>query len=493
MKKLLEGTKPRNDRQKPQPLSTTTNSSNTSKKSSSSSKFTIYSSAKIAPHYIPNEDESLTVSIPTTQTQLNQIILEMSNNRNDRFGRERLLPNKADWQTVWDDLPLLNEKGDCIAILSTELVYPPIFYGDYTSVFSIKSDPHKVIRYHLHRAPMEGSLDPTVLDYWMLKRIEATNIAPKVYYYSASVDPNEYDQSGELIALAGPGKTNQTKVQTKEDNKDVKPLVRYAIMEKVGLSIFKYIMSQPDERLSFTDAIRLGGQMINILQTLHSLEIVHCDCHMGNFAIHNNKIVILDFGRAKLIHKTELSDRHSRFEGDFVHSPWISPWEMQRYIPSYRDDVFRVLLGIALAIYGGSYASYWNHICQLRNVPDTLHKPIYDHVIQIKTTGQIFEIPQLNISYPLPPIMLTAFTLQGVVPDIVLEDVRRLFNEIVNEVLNVNIFTKPNYSIIKSKLLVILMLVEEKVDPQSIKPDYDPFQMTFTLPPSNMNQEAVDS
>ena len=485
-------------RLKPQPL---TKSSPSKKSSVESNKkqykisniISLYSTPKVSPLYVPSEAESLTTSVPTYQGELIRIIHAMSCNMTDEFGQERLGPTKANWRTLLEQLPLIDDNGKCIGAHIATLLFPPIFYSDYTTVFHIQNHPDKVIRYHVHGSSAQGPLDPTVLDYWMLKRIESANIAPKVYYYSAPLDPNEYNQKGDLIEDGGYGKTVKTQLPERKlkEFKDIRPSVRYALMDKVDLSIHKYIMSQPERRISFTDAIRICGQMIEILKTIHSMEIVHNDCHMGNFAIHNNRVVIIDFGQAKLMNKRELIDRGSRHEGDFILHPWISPWEMKRYPPSYRDDVYRVLLGMALGIHGDDYAHFLSHICNLRKIHYLCKQSIAQCVIKLKEKGQIFEIPPLDSPYLFPDDIKTSFSLQGIVPDKVLVDVQRLLNEIVTDVISVDVFTKPNYDLIKNKLLEILMLVDDNLTSESLKPNHDPFQMTFNIPPVSDKKDDV--
>ena len=62
-------------------------------------------------------------------------------------------------------------------------------------------------------------------------------------------------------------------------------------------------------------------------------------------------------------------------------------------------------------------------------------------------------------------------------PSEVIGDVRRLLGEIMEKVLQVDLYSKPDYAVIKEKLAKILAVVEG-TDPHLISVD-SAFEMTF--------------
>ena len=433
------------------------------------------SQPKISP-IVPSELQSLTTMIPEKYYHLYKIILAMSSNMKDQFGQQRLIPSKAEWHSLHEDLPHFDAKGNFLGVESTVLETPPIFVSDCTSVFMLSNDPNKVVRYHCHLESSANTLDPTVLDYWCLKRIESGNIAPRVYYYSGPLDPNEYNSKGEISVPGGSGKTKRfcgTKVE------GIKPAIRYAILDKVGQNVHRYIYSQPERKLTFANAIRLGGQMIELVEKLHGYGVIHGNVHNSNFAIHNNRIVMIDFGHAQLIHRSEQMDRYFRARSDYSVSADISIWEMKCAPHSYRDDVYRVMYGIASAIHGNAYSQYMDHICDFKNLPRKYVEIFRDHVIDMKLSGEIFEIPEVDVAYIYPHYLKTSFSLEEILPDSVLSDARRILSEIMSDLLKVDIFSRPDYVTIKRKFIDLLILVEGSV-PQVIRDPSEVFDMIFS-------------
>lgn len=441
----------------------------------------IRSSAKIAP-IVASEADSITVAIPTTQSQLNHVLSAMVENNKDQFGNKRLVPSTCNVLPIkkveskgdlprdtaslsgkYDDLtellPQISEDGLSVSSLEEVILpLPPIFYGKHTSVFNIANDPEKVIRYHLHCQPlMTYQLDETIVDYWFLKRLESSGIVPKVYYYSAPL-------------MSPPVGLAKTALSISE-RKDTLPSLRYVVMEKVGPSIHRYVSKLPYGRASFTDAIRIGGQMIGLAETLHAYSIIHGDAHLGNFAIHNGKIIMIDFGRAKIMSSSELSERHCHLKRDFSLGPRISPWEMQKYLTSYRDDIYRIIQGIAFNIYGNDYTRYMEHIYDLNAIPNEYVSEFIDYIVDLKMYGNCFDISQWDTNYRFPRDMKTSFSLDGIVEVEKIDEVKRLFKEIMQEVLKVDVFSKPDYSSIRRKLVNILNIVEETDSSDSSDPE----------------------
>ena len=414
-----------------------------------------------------NESEIMSRATPANQYNLYRLHKDLEASHMDQFGNPRLTPRKDLWFTGRETIPMFDVDGNYVSVEDGHLVAPPIYYGEVTSVYKIKNAPGKVIRYHFHCIiPMANHADPTAVDYWFLKHLEPTGIVPKVYYFSDSIAPPQ------------PVETLFAKVKSSKcDKSDCIPRVRYAILEEVGATVHGYIVSQPERRATFANAIRMGGQMVGLAEKIHSLSIVHGDSHMGNFAFRENKIIMLDFGRGEIISESEQMERCMRNPSSYWVSPRISPWEMQKYSYSYRDDVYRIIQGMAIAIHGYEYNHFLDHLHDWEKMPGDYYKEMRDYAIDLKLKGYLFEIPTKDTQYPFPSDVTTSFSLQGRVPDAVLADVRNLLAEILALVMNVDLFTKPDYSAIKQKLVSILNLVEG--DSPALANMEDAFEMYF--------------
>ena len=445
----------------------------------SSSRFS--STPQIAPTIVvdtvPTEYESLTTKIPTNSYNLFRIIKGMTSNPTDQFGRERLAPSELYWPTGRENLPIFDENGQLIGVELMKLDIPPIFYGEYTSVYNIVDDPNKVIRYNVisFTDDSKRGFCSTATNYWFLKRLEYLNIAPKVYYYSAPLDPKD-------VKLKGEDYIGKTQIIPSKDS-ETKQEIRFMIMEKVGPAIYSYMCSLPERKTTFVDAIRIGGQIIEMIETLHALNIVHGDIHMGNVAIHNNRLVMIDFGRSEIISEDEQMERCMKVRSSYWLSPRISCWEMQKYSYSYRDDLYRWLQVMAGCMYGDKYISYMDHVNYGKEEwSDEVYDAMRNYAIDMKLKGDIFELPLMDITSVFPENVKRSFTLDEVISNCeIVEDVRRLLGEIVTHVLQVNLFSKPDYVMIKKTLIEILGLVDGVVF-QSIDSN-EAFKMMLTITP----------
>jgi hypothetical protein len=242
-------------------------------------------------------------TVPETTSQLYQILHRITNSAYDENGRKRVNPSEDLWPGLMEELPSFDPQ--IMNPQKTELLLPPIFDSQATTVFNIRNHPDKVIRYHVHYH--RNRIDPTVNDYWFLKVLEPLRIAPKAYYYSGPLVQTTWVSSKEESEQNPAGKTRKIIFNDKKKwfNEDKKiPEVRFAILEKVGINIYHFAEKQSVRSLS--TAIRLGGQMIQLIETLHGRSLAHGDAHMGNFAFSNegDRLLLIDFGQSKVITHT---------------------------------------------------------------------------------------------------------------------------------------------------------------------------------------------
>lgn len=399
---------------------------------------------------------------PTTQAELDIILRRMLAEPTDEYGMNRLTPSLKYWGYLAESLPMIKNGSYTIEKVHYNTKY--IFESEITTVYDVINHPDIVVRYHMHVDSRLSPIDTTVVDYWFLMRLQHTGLVAQAHYFSAPLNPNKYDADGSLCEPAPPGKTR--KAQATTPKRHDKPGIRFTILEKVGLSVTAYCAQKPNKAVPFIDAIKMGGQMIRLLEKLHSFSYIHGDVHMGNFAIHHNKLILIDFGHGRIIHNSEVSNHCEPHYQMYWYHRFLSPWEMQKFQSSYRDDVYRALQGVANIVHGESYSKYLEY---LYSNPDEL-----DHgkcvqlkrcFANIKLTGSIFEIHNTDdcdastsgIMYP--ENIVCTFTLADKVPQSVLDEIRYILSALMSSLLTVRISAKPDYQQMKRGLADIVWLL----------------------------------
>jgi hypothetical protein len=236
----------------------------------------------------------------------------------------------------------------------------PIYKVGHTSVYDIACCPTKVIKYHAycyHEAT--NPVDAIVAEAYFMNRlaIEAPGLTSKVYFYSGYESTPPPSKPPNLQKIPN---------MTCEDGHQ--PHIRYMIMDKVGPTLFQYMVTRPGGRVDFLEAMQLGKQMIQILQRLHSLNIVHGDAHWGNFAFETDdegsKLILINFGRSQLSDADDEEPSGKRWE---LFHQYAALWEMHDCRVSFRNDVYRAVQMTAMSIYG---EVYFRLLAQMMEEPD---------------------------------------------------------------------------------------------------------------------------
>lgn len=392
---------------------------------------------------------------PKNQAQLDTILKLLASATKDEFGMNRLYPDLNEWFELTDRIPIII--GGTYIVQNVQYNSCRIYESDITTVYNVIDYPEIVVRYHVHWDSALSPIDTTVVDFWFLRQLAGTGLVAKVYYFSAPLDPNHYDHKrGRLIESGANGKTKTTLGPKPTD----KPGVRYMVMEKVGQSVQSYFRSRVNKCVPFEDAIRMGGQMITLLEKLHAFNFIHGDAHMGNFAIKDNRLIFIDFGHGRIIDRSELSDKHEASTERCWCHPWLSVWEMHRYQASFRDDVYRVLQGLAMIIHGQGYFKFMEHLYSTRASSVGLRASMRQRFVDIKESGGLFEIPPVPCDLcAYPAGMPTSFSLVGKVPEGALVEVRKILSSIMTALLAVPIEAKPDYAMIKRGFARVLRTV----------------------------------
>jgi len=362
-------------------------------------------------------------------------------------------PSWYKWSTLTQEyIPKSLVEGSFYGNKSTlvHLGSPPIYRAFRTAVFSIRELFGKVIKYYMYCESVDDPLDAIVLESFFMEKLASQGICPHVYYYS------DYMTWGlsryPFIPQLRTGKILQTKCN-EEPTKP--PNIRYMIMEKVGISVEDWATGYALRR-PFIDVMRVGAQMIVLLEKLHDLNILHGDAHWGNFAFKSGMkgdLVIIDFGRSRIINeKLDYGGKTPKDDEGFCEgSDWLhvntGKWEMKSCNPAFRDDVYRAVQNCAMAIYGSHLRAYLDSIAY-EDSPDV------DRYKTVKNAASFFEIPPDTEDK-------NGFSLEGWVPDDKLGLIRAELRKISDETArnNDNPLTKPAYAkIIESYKNIIVLL-----------------------------------
>jgi serine/threonine protein kinase len=226
-------------------------------------------------------------------------------------------------------------------------------------------------------------MHPLTREYWFLKFLGDLEVSPKVFSLSQSVIRSQTStaktSSLEMMAHEGACTKSPEKAQ-----------FRYLIMERVGESLHSYL-KRPDVggKVSVKRALELGIEMMALLEKVHSRGVVHGDIFQRNVCFKDDRLVLIDFGRAMLVHN---APPLARVDGEIHLFPLFSLWEMLGYRASFRDDVFRVLQLMAVLMNGSKYVDAMDLLSKIP-VDSQGRQPL----LVYKAAGFIFELPKAGL------------------------------------------------------------------------------------------------
>jgi hypothetical protein len=222
---------------------------------------------------------------------------------------------------------------------------------------------------------------PLLRESWTLNILEHTGIVPRVFFVSPAVSvPYDYTQKTAFLLTA-----DQRRRCVVDGG-----LVRFMVSERIGLSLHDIREVLPYKVFSVKTAIGYTLSLVNVLRRLHDeFDIVHGDIHLGNVMLKNeHEVQLIDFGRSSF--GVEL-DNGIHFVKDYHPHCLLGIHETIGFHHSFRDDLFRALISLALMMHG----NFWMEYCGgLNMVPDS--------VLNFKRREFIFRIPSS------PDILLAA-------------------------------------------------------------------------------------
>ena len=168
---------------------------------------------------------------------------------------------------------------------------------------------------------------------------------------------------------------------------------RFLVQERMGVEIGAYLRDLGlvvPWRVMAHRAVSLIIRVIQMLETIHSLGIVHGDIHGGNILfrdiadvpeMEDTELVLIDFEFA-VFYPMEIGAPVNRSRLARLSRRLLSPWHLQGYRIGRRDDVFRVLELLADVLSQGVYyATLREQIAREKNVTDDfiaeLKEPMY--------------------------------------------------------------------------------------------------------------------
>ena len=212
-----------------------------------------------------------------------------------------------------------------------------------------------IIKYQMDCLEEFPALHPLLIDYWFLEHVAPHGLAPRPIAISDQVALPA--QRTLKTAFSIGGSVYRACVRMRSS-------VRYAIMEREGMNLHNFMVSQPGGKVPFAQAVKLGIDLIVVLKKLHEVAmVVHGDIHSGNVVFSADdptKLVLIDFARANFLDDT-LSDERVR-ASNIWNDALLSPWEIDGFAQGRRDDVFRALLLVAILMNG---YSFYQHLSSL--------------------------------------------------------------------------------------------------------------------------------
>ncbi len=295
-----------------------------------------------------------------SQRDLDKLIRQHASSLRDEVGLERVAPVPYLWGIRQERIPrrLIDSSGRTRIIGPANYVRihleSALYVSATTGVYTIREMPGKVIKYHVYCAGSDyDSIDPTAVEAFFMEKLGPTGISPNVYYYSRAL-------IGTFSYVGHLPKTTEVKCPSLRFH----PRTRFIIMERVGLSLYKYMSSLPGGRVPIIEAMRMGIAMIELVQELHEQNVVHADLHLGNFAFaatregEKRRLRLIDFGRSRVIAKRDMSVPVCKSASIVTAHPYRTKWAMRLCKPTFRDDVYLTVQMVAMLMYGAFHYTY---------------------------------------------------------------------------------------------------------------------------------------
>jgi hypothetical protein len=209
---------------------------------------------------------------------------------------------------------------------------------EISTIFEVLNQPNRVLKYLVN--PETVLLHPLLREAWFLSDLGDTELVPKIFFLSP---PTVLEWTATPKTAFAFTSEERRKCVSSECH------VRFVLMERVGQSV-----AGPNMQL----AMNVLKWVLEALAVIHDRGIVHGNIHAQNIAFKQSSFRLIDFGHA--MSEEEIETNLKNNPKPFFPSPEcaFSQWEVEGYVSSFRDDVFRSILVAVSIINGGAWYNY---------------------------------------------------------------------------------------------------------------------------------------
>jgi hypothetical protein len=241
---------------------------------------------------------------------------------------QRIIDAQNTCESEFPYWPELSSRHETVPEFGTLTIENLLGTGRDSNVFSVVERRDVVLKYQSRKATKTGrySLHPLVVDFWIGRMAWRLGVSAKPHFVSLGQMSNN-GASIKTEGLEGDG------------------IVRYMVLERVESCLDSLI----DDPIGLYYSAVLGRNVVANLRKLHNAGICHGDIHSGNICLKDSKLVFIDFEMA--FFSSEESFLPSRPRLSYVHSA-LTPWQLEGFPFSRRDDVYKAIFLIAEAAIG---------------------------------------------------------------------------------------------------------------------------------------------
>ena len=283
------------------------------------------------------------------------------------------------------------------SILGLVRLGPSLAVSKQSVIYTVSDKPGVLIKYQANCIELEMQaqlvqkpfLHPSVVEFAFTRRASRFGLAPKVVSLSPPVGLCDRKE-GKCSFDLSEGDFAACRAEPHSS-------LRYMIMERVrGSDLFSYKYDYTNETVPFVTGVLIGEEMMRMIEQLHTrAKIVHGDIHLGNVMIQeiteeSVKMQFIDFARSFENNERPMGKLQSNF---WSTHQLFSPWELAGYYPAARDDVYRVVEGVARLINPPEYTEFLDFVTRI-------HPQM---ILAWKSKKNIFLIPRTSKSHPFTP------------------------------------------------------------------------------------------
>ena len=255
---------------------------------------------------------------------------------------------------------------------------PPIGRSDFSVVLPVEGHAGEVMKYQGNCDALDqvDAVHPLQIDYGFGLLASAAGVAAAPTFLSpgARIDSQLHSRKLQFDLFIANRPTEQ-RVRAECARRGV---VRYMIVERVVSCLGERTRAPVPP----AEAVRIGIEVIQLLQRLHAAGVVHGDLHAGNICRRRaapNPLTLIDFGFASFVAAETDDFRPGAGNLTWVHRS-LTPWQLEGHRFVRRDDVYKAVYMVARLIGGPALDQY-------------SHSLIGPALLAWKTRGPLFPWP----------------------------------------------------------------------------------------------------